>query len=100
MVRMGPVHELRIDETYANAEDGTADSDIDGGDSNRCKPELPDAYADVFGFLRIVAQRFQMQPKGRVHNPPHQEGAKRQEHKAVIVEGPDEKLDLVVLGEL
>ena len=100
MAGMRPVHELGIGEADAEAQDGAADRAIDRRDDEGRQPELAHAHAQVLGLLRVVAQRAQMQPEGRVHDAPHQQAGKHQQRQAVVVERAGQQLDLVVGGEL
>ena len=100
MSGMGPVHELRVGEPDAKAQDGAADRTVDRGDHVGSQPELAHPHAQVFGLLRVVAQRPQVQAKRRMHDAPHDEAGEHQQSQAVVVEGAGQQLDLVVGVEL
>ncbi len=72
LARLRPVDQLGIGEADAKPEDGAADGAECGRDHERRQAKAMDMNAEVLRLARIVADRPQVQPERRMHDPPHQ----------------------------
>src|SRR3569833_452964 len=68
---MGPVSEFRIGQTRRDSKDGAADAAIDCRDNEGSQAHTKYLYANVSGFVGVLADRPEMQSERRFRDPPH-----------------------------
>ena len=73
---MRPVHQLRDRRGRCGSRGSRRRPRRSRRDHEGGEPKAMHVHAEIFGLPRIVADRLQVQPERRMHDPPHQQTAR------------------------